>query len=446
MTLNGSVQSAWTVISIAGSPRLYLSSSGVSAAQIDGWAVPTGWQNVRWQQNYGVDNKIKFWAQGDPEPSGWTLIQTTTGQTAGVYSSFSVDVQGDSTMTSDFEVWYDALNVPDLNRCTAVHLDDFEGRTVSPGWGTSSSGPVWNPSAHANTSVSSGIGTLDLRGLGNPTTGALVEKVVAPSILPVTLHDVWRTNRNYTDVPYISTGNNNENYWNFENSGGSETIRVDFQYWSNGTHSIHAVLLVISRIGSGTTFAQQIFTDSSAAAALFGGSPVVTSLLPRAVANTWYERKIRLTNGVGVQWKIWESGTTEPDWTTSTVIVPNNFSLNDASLQLANPGSGTNSTNDLLYETQYIDLGAETPCADVPPADPVNAVISGKTCTDFDGGTDTFQLPNDVYSGTVEVYVNGLLQPLSEVTSSTTGLIVLSYTTASTDKVRICYEIRDFNK
>jgi hypothetical protein len=44
------------------------------------------------------------------------------------------------------------------------------------------------------------------------------------------------------------------------------------------------------------------------------------------------------------------------------------------------------------------------------------------------------------------VYVNGLLQPLSEVTSSTTGLIVLSYTTASTDKVRICYEIRDFNK
>ncbi len=172
-----------------GTFRLRLVASGASTATLNAPPISAdAWYEVRWQQDSGTAQQIKFWPVGDPEPGDWTLEQSTAGQTAVAADGISFDQSNDTS--SDFEIWYDSLDVQSavgLGSSAGTAIFDNFNRVDGAGWGSPSSGdgawdaffaPTGGDNFNQSTSVngSAGVATSEYHGVqaspGGRTIGA----------------------------------------------------------------------------------------------------------------------------------------------------------------------------------------------------------------------------------------------------------------------------------
>jgi hypothetical protein len=124
-------------------------------ASIDWEPTPDTWYQVKVEHVYGSSLSLKIWEEGTNEPGAWTLSIDTSSLNKidplplNGSSNYWWYVQGwglnDGTHR---EFWIDDLDIPGINRCSAVQFDDFD-RTVASGWGTASGGTAWTKTAGA---------------------------------------------------------------------------------------------------------------------------------------------------------------------------------------------------------------------------------------------------------------------------------------------------------
>lgn len=92
--------------------------------------------NIRVEHDL-TSTRVRVWAIGDTEPSGWTLEDTSTP-----YGSGSGYAAIRFYLHSDLSMAYDNLDISGVTVCSGTQFDDFN-RSVTGGWGTSSSGYSW---------------------------------------------------------------------------------------------------------------------------------------------------------------------------------------------------------------------------------------------------------------------------------------------------------------
>lgn len=180
----------------AGGDVLYLTTSDqapVYAASTPFHLVVGTKYHVNWQVEPGVAQRLKVWT-GSDEPTEWTLVDDVSGVvTSSTYATWQIGCgnfgggSGNST-NGEISVEVDNLDIPGVNRCSAIQFDDFN-RVVANGWGLATNGVPWSISNGPANAFS-----VD----GN--TGYITK----PSGTPASRYDIYWNDNEYADAPWWS--------------------------------------------------------------------------------------------------------------------------------------------------------------------------------------------------------------------------------------------------
>ncbi|MEW2631780.1 hypothetical protein AB0903_09005 [Streptomyces sp. NPDC048389] len=166
--------------------------------------------------------------------------------------------------------------------CTGVAEDSFE-RTVAPGWGTADSGQAWTTSGGA-------VADYEVTGTGRHVLNSRGEFRIAT--VPVLTPDV--------DLQFDFS-------LDAAPAGDSAYVYAPIRY-TDDTHFYFARV----QISSGGAFSLSLRKRNGSETLLTSVSPGIT-----LVAGTWYTLRVAMT-GSTLTAKVWQRGSTEPDWQLST--------------------------------------------------------------------------------------------------------------------------------
>jgi hypothetical protein len=287
---------------------------------------PTKWYNVRIQQTYKVEARLKVWEDGTTEPSAWNQTVDLSGQdspdvlplppgkatwAAYAYLDNSYDTMETGTPGTPLEereVWIDDLDIPWARAHWAVGFEDFN-RTVAEGsWGVATPASlVWDDfytigGTIVGGSVADGIGLVThtttgrymLKWIGDPDGGSPFNRVEFTMTLSFLL-----TARGPDSLA----------------QGGDRVLDGFGAIFQNINGDVCRWQLV-----------DEYWEDPG-----FAGTPTPPNMLtvdlgdpevnvPNLV-NVWYSLKFN-RDASGTRIKVWQTGTAEPTAWTAEVLAP----------------------------------------------------------------------------------------------------------------------------
>lgn len=278
------------------------------------------WYNAKLARDYGVGVQTKVWAVGDTEPAWTTQAAPSTDNPVSPRLNVSVFNNG-----SSFPVKFDNLDILGVNRCTAVQFENFD-RMVSGSWGTATpSGYTWGTSGSAIFDVSSGLGMVAVTDHSFPDARAVIDGAgpwssgfLMTTQFTVTDSNDWQSPDFFMGAVSVGHYDSSVNLY----KGGTGTMSVGGAN-SNGSVSVPGGLI------DGATY--NLKHDFHR-----------------------FDSHVRA--------KVWEVGTTEPDWQIdfddgAIPFPPDRYSI------LIH--AGTTSVNAVFH---YIDFDYEgRPCYCAPP-------------------------------------------------------------------------------
>jgi hypothetical protein len=389
--------------------------------------VPYGWNTgvykVRFKADY-TNTWVKVW-QGDTEPGAWTLtlnpnpfdVTIDDLQPGDQYApSFAINwtntyydgtgyggyhTLSDGVSIDNLRVWVDGILV---NNCSGVGIDNFDGRTITGGWGTASSGLAWQGAVGGGGVTAAVAGGEGHYGGGTLGTVADVRQYINDSSMAVfaTDFDLIQHIR-FDNGPTIISGDYLQYTVGYSDSdamlwrivGGVDYSQIG--WW-------HAVIVQFgagssqTRIGVTLDIGDQDTVPSTMA----------WSLIDLSAGVDYNVRWSRV--GTTVQARIWETGTTEPaTWTVSGTVTAD-FTLPITYFITLYTRRGTPAVAQ-GFSTSFV--GKET----CPGGDPGNGVVDVGV-TDGTGTynarpitpTTMFYLPVRFVAGSTRVWRDGVFQ------------------------------------
>jgi hypothetical protein len=230
--------------------------------------------------------RVKAWADGQPEPSGWNF--TATNSQAALQSTGSVGIRSHispGVTNSPVQVRIDDYSVRTTASSTAVASDAF-ARSATAGWKSADLGGLYSVvGTTANYNVANGVGTMELP----------AARATRSALLP----DVSERNvevRFRVAASKIAAGGNYIVYAVCRRQGTSE-YRPRLTFNPNGTISVNASVLVN---GIETSL----------------GAPVVVPGLTQTVGGfIWLNAQVTDAYPTTIRVKAWADGQPEaPNW------------------------------------------------------------------------------------------------------------------------------------
>jgi hypothetical protein len=337
----------------------------------------------------GATLQGKVWQATDPEPSAWDVSIATTDL---VFDTFNLATGATAPFTAAITVEWDDLDISGVDACSEYKsFDNFE-RTVTSGWGSSSSGypyTVTNNNANATLTVAGGFGKLTHGSAG----GGFEEwRAFCPPVASGSF-----TFRMRVKIP--------------QGTGISGVAGVLSAYFSPDADPFAL---------SSSTWGIDLETSEI--------DPDVPGMTASIVSNDGFIGAIELvgpidgyvdvvwehTQGVGNKLKVWEVGTAEPGWGLDTTTgASNDPGAWSSTTKIIFQGFLNDITTGNIIFVDWIDFDYEgRPCfGDVLPNE-FETPIEGPGRADDEGtGSQTvFQLPVAFIPGSTRVYVNGIFQ------------------------------------
>ncbi len=309
------------------------------------------WYHLRMEATPGLEVKAWLWEDGDPEPSTPTLLIGTLGRAGWSFNDVTIFQFGGDPDEGPYEWWIRNLDIVGVDACSGNVFDSFS-RTVSSGWGTTSSGYPWT-----NNSVSATVSVNGSEGLFSNLTGASSPQMDIASG-PFT-GDSW------TMTCLVK--------WNAQPSSQSEIWWLAFDAFT--------LRIGVHDFGSG----QYIFIEGTG-----GDDDLAFVSLP---ASAYYFVKAEFERGVQARAKVWSPGSTEPDWQVTA----------------ASPDSGTPGPFRVTVDWNGTPNGTIR-------FDSIDFDYEGKPCFPCsEGGTgtmfDDFERADDDEWGLASGYVSGSTSP-----------------------------------
>lgn len=282
------------------------------------------WYNAKLELELNVEVRTKLWAVGDVEP-GWTTKATSGQVWDPVSPRLSVSVFNNRGHSTSSTMQFDNLDITDVNRCTENRFDNFD-RTVSGGWGTSTTGYPWITGSVLNGAIPSVTGTYGRTLVPISTAGSINDQHILGSGVwgsTFTMTALFRTNT--TGINWRDTS------FSIEGAAGA-LVRVRLDNDSGG---------VSIRDAGATDF--QSYSGWS--------------------ANTWMYVKWEHIPGTSSSMKVWNVGSTEPGWIAT--VTGSDTSFTPTVFRVVTRGRVGTSTAQFVADIDYIDFDyTDKPCYD----------------------------------------------------------------------------------